>query len=914
MMHFNTNNGLPHDITYGLFQDSSGYIWIGTDSGLVKFDGHQFKIYTSNDALSSNFIIAINELSNKNLAIATWRGGLNIFNPYTEEIIYYLEGPKKLSNIEIFRDTLYNYHDYRNNVFWADDDEIRHKKIVYSPNESNRLKEFDISRTDLSSAEFKVIEDSLYLFSSRKYRQPLKGIYIQRGNEKVLKFPFLEHKIITSLNKVNKDVFIAGHENEAILFNQDKILESFHLDTGNTRILKVETQGDYAYLMNADDKGFMQLFSFNLKTKHKKNLAEVYGIKSTISDFMFDHESNLWISSFGDGLYCIFPEDTAVKNIPLNKNIVDIAFLDNKAFLLSNRNVFAIEDYALTDSIALQGFGKHIIRFKDSIIISSLEINSNSLGENIWEHYGYRRFYLEKHGSIVISNKIEFKDLSKHCGYDKLRYNVFDAFELSDNLFFCTNDGLYRYHEDANKIEKHLTSNKALDNSIINTSIQKKDSIFLGTNTGLWAFSGNKSDLISQDGDLINQQINALFLDHDDKIWIGTQSGASIFHNGAYRNLTQESGLLSSYVSKIKEDGNNNIWITGNKGVSIIKNNGTLTKTNPPILNITQKDNRFYYSSISFNRTKLINQYQLNDEAWTNLDNRSGVLDFSNYKKGDYTLKLRSKKLDSDWAISRKYIFAITIPWYKEMWVLFFLSAVVASAIILFILKRLKQSKLKTKQLQSAIKKREALEKELVAVRHNIAQDFHDDLGNKLARISILSSLLEGESKSLYPENKELLSQISTDADYLYKGTKDFIFTLKNKSDYLEEVATYISDFGEDYLKQFNIVFEVEKQITSNVKLPYYWSKQIIYIFKEALTNIAKHAQCEKVDLTFEYNSTDLKICCKDDGKGFKFEQVRNKGGLQHIEERAISIGCDLTIDSNENGYGTKIVFRGKPH
>ena len=199
-----------------------------------------------------------------------------------------------------------------------------------------------------------------------------------------------------------------------------------------------------------------------------------------------------------------------------------------------------------------------------------------------------------------------------------------------------------------------------------------------------------------------------------------------------------------------------------------------------------------------------------------------------------------------------------------------------------------------------------------MTVRDNIAKDFHDDLGNKLARRSIFSNLLNDEKSSLNPEDKELLQQIELDANYLYKGTKDFIFSLKSESDNLEELITYLSDFGEDYFKQFQIVFEVEKTIEKPLILPYYWSKQIIFIIKEVMTNTVKHANCNYTKLGFSFENETLTICFMDNGKGFDTKKIQQSNGLKHMKTRAQGIDCKLIIESCNKG--TSVKLKGKPH
>ena len=222
-------------------------------------------------------------------------------------------------------------------------------------------------------------------------------------------------------------------------------------------------------------------------------------------------------------------------------------------------------------------------------------------------------------------------------------------------------------------------------------------------------------------------------------------------------------------------------------------------------------------------------------------------------------------------------------------------------------------SRIKNKALKTAIENKERLENELITVRDNIAKDFHDDLGNKLARISILSTLLNDDKTSITEDDKELIQQIETDANYLYKGTKDFIFSLKSESDCLEEVITYLSDFGEDYFKQFNIIFEVEKDISKSLTLPHYWSKQIIFIFKEAMTNAVKHSNCDTVKLSFCYDNKNLSVIFEDNGYGFEKHKISRKSGLNNIISRAEDINCTLQIISKPKN-GTTIIFKGKPH
>jgi sensor histidine kinase YesM len=84
-VHFTIKDGLPSNAVYCIFKDSRGIVWIGTDAGLVKYDGLQFKTFTKKNGLAGNFSRDIKEDKFGNLWIACYGDGLTKFgnNNYT---------------------------------------------------------------------------------------------------------------------------------------------------------------------------------------------------------------------------------------------------------------------------------------------------------------------------------------------------------------------------------------------------------------------------------------------------------------------------------------------------------------------------------------------------------------------------------------------------------------------------------------------------------------------------------------------------------------------------------------------------------------------------------------------------------------------------------------------------------------
>src|SRR6266498_4483715 len=103
--HLTIENGLSQNAGLSIFQDSKGYLWIGSQDGLNRYDGYNFKIYKHDPedpkSISHNSILTIAEDKDGLLWIGTWGGGLNRFDPVTEKFTNYrhdLENLESLSN------------------------------------------------------------------------------------------------------------------------------------------------------------------------------------------------------------------------------------------------------------------------------------------------------------------------------------------------------------------------------------------------------------------------------------------------------------------------------------------------------------------------------------------------------------------------------------------------------------------------------------------------------------------------------------------------------------------------------------------------------------------------------------------------------------------------------------------------
>ena len=102
VQHFTTEEGLSQNFIETIFQDSYGFIWIGTNDGLNIFDGYKFQIIKSADkrksTISGNHIFALKEDKHKNIWIAT-RNGLNRYTYANDSFVHYLNSPQNPNSI-----------------------------------------------------------------------------------------------------------------------------------------------------------------------------------------------------------------------------------------------------------------------------------------------------------------------------------------------------------------------------------------------------------------------------------------------------------------------------------------------------------------------------------------------------------------------------------------------------------------------------------------------------------------------------------------------------------------------------------------------------------------------------------------------------------------------------------------------
>jgi signal transduction histidine kinase len=198
-------------------------------------------------------------------------------------------------------------------------------------------------------------------------------------------------------------------------------------------------------------------------------------------------------------------------------------------------------------------------------------------------------------------------------------------------------------------------------------------------------------------------------------------------------------------------------------------------------------------------------------------------------------------------------------------------------------------------------------------VREQVSEDYHDELGTKLTKISLYTELVKRNVNGNASELMPLVNKIAESAESLSRDARDFIWALNPRKDTLYDVGVYLQDFGTSLFDESAVHFTVEG-LTGELEqrpLSANWKRHLILIFKEGINNALKHATCGELRLRFEGQGDQLFLTLVDDGVGFdpRGLEAGSGDGLSNMRRRAAKLGGQLEIESGP-GRGTVLRVR----
>ena len=206
---------------------------------------------------------------------------------------------------------------------------------------------------------------------------------------------------------------------------------------------------------------------------------------------------------------------------------------------------------------------------------------------------------------------------------------------------------------------------------------------------------------------------------------------------------------------------------------------------------------------------------------------------------------------------------------------------------------------------------------ELERVRTRIATDLHDDIGASLSRMAILSEVVKRQDEVKSGTSRRMLTEIADSARGLVDAMSDIVWSIDPQRDDLRSVSARIRQFASDVLEARGIKWDLQlPRELAQVKLNAEQRRQILLIFKEALNNVVRHADCVNVTLSLALEGHALAGEVRDDGRGFQLEGTdqfsgngRGGNGLKNMRARVAQLGGKINIASSP-GQGTCLTFK----
>lgn len=554
--HLTVNNGLSQSAVTCIFQDKTGFMWFGTQDGLNRYDGYNFKIFKNispdSTSLSDNFIFSIYEDESGSLYIETQSGKLNKYIPASE-------------SFQVVPGESIDFHNSKKNSVLA----VYYDKtdIVWTGGLS---KETGLKMENKRTGETKVYmhnPDDKFSLSDNKvysvYRDSKGTLWIgtfnglDRLDEKTSKFYHYKN--------------IPGNPNS---LSDNWVWPIFEDSKGN---LWVGTVKGGLNRFNPESNSF---------TNYKNDPVN---LKSISDDFIFsiyeDKSGLIWVGTNADGVNYFDPSSRVFEhyfNIPENNNSLS----DNTVFsmLADSKGNYWIG----TRNGGLDKFNYKQKEFKN---YTHDPADQNSLVNN-----SVQVIYEDRSGILWIgtfsSGMNSFNPVTGK--FKSYVHDPNDPNSITDNRVYAItedSDGIMwigTYAGGLNRLDRNtgkFTNFKHDENDTTSVSSNSVWSFAEDDNGNLWIgtfgggvnvfdksankfkrFKANPADRES----LADDNIIRVFRDSKGNMWFGTTKGLCryFFDTNNFKTYSETDGLSNNFIYGIIEDGKGNLWLSTNNGIS----------------------------------------------------------------------------------------------------------------------------------------------------------------------------------------------------------------------------------------------------------------------------------------------------------------------------------------------------------
>lgn len=956
-----TEQGLPQNTITKIIQTRDGYLWLGTFGGLVRFDGIKFTVFNTVNAP---------ELKNQRInTLYEDRSGTLWIGSESGDIIRYRDGQFSVFKnadrntgavIEFFLDS--------NGFLWVGS---VNELIKYSFDARGVLSSERVTLNPASLIQDSIrgiCEDStgsLWFSSGKQLFRYRNGSIENFTHDKSIAALVKDSEISSNISDLVVDrqgvLRIASTTGIARFDGKEFITEFYEKpfkDSSNVRLAK--DFNDRLWVNLSD--GIAQLVG------ERWIKYPVAALKETASQSMLiDREGNMWIGTIGQGLWRLnnlnvkfFGQTEGLTNGEANTLLED----KRGRLWLAGRGLYAFHDEKPqkisgvpdTHFVSLGETGDGVIWIGLTGGIYSLD------GEKLTNRSGEFLKLIESDSMIV---KSIFEDRRKAMWfgldndglvrfYDGRYEHLTTKNGLVDNtvhfitedrhgaLWFGTLGGVSRYEN--NQFTNYTTGN-GLSNNTVRTIYEDRDgAIWFGTYGGglIRLKDGRFSVITTRDG-LFDDVVSRLIADEYDNFWMLGNRGIFVVERQALNDIADgkkgqlicrsygvEDGMLTSegnggnmYAGWRTRDGR--FWFPTIHGYAVIIpappnafrpptiieealiESRSLDLTQPFEINPGQRNLEIRYTGLSFIKPELVRfKYKMEgfDPDWIEAGTRRAAY-YSYLPPGDYTFMVIAANADGIWNTDGASVkVRVLPPFYQTWW--FRLLSLLGILGFIYAIYHWRVSRLEHEKRRQQDFSRRLLESQ-EQERKRLAAELHDSLSQNLviiknkARMSLKN---RDDAESAFEQIEEIAEAAGESLNEVSEIVQNLRPFQIDRLGFTKAVAAIIKKADSANLRFMSRLDEIDGRLSPEKEI------NLFRIIQEAVNNIIKHSQADHASVFITSAENIIEIIIGDNGQGFNPNAAGKSAagglGLMGINERARAVDGVLTISSSE-GTGTEI-------
>lgn len=457
--------------------------------------------------------------------------------------------------------------------------------------------------------------------------------------------------------------------------------------------------------------------------------------------------------------------------------------------------------------------------------------------------------------------------------------------------------GLIRYDE--KKFCQLTTEDGLLHNQVGQTLMDSKGRLWVATVLGVSCYDGEIFKGYSIDDGLISGMVNHMMEDHSGQIWFATTNGIARFDGVDFQHLAEADGLPCNVINGVAEDEDGRVLIGTDQGVCLYAPDNV---TRPEIVieeveaggrHSSPEEVRFtagttvrmFFNGSCLRTKRMRYRYRLegHDTGWISTWENEAW--YENLPEGQYTFQVI--------AINRDMI-----------------SSENPAECRLVVEKDLRDERIDNLEREVLdrtfqLEKERAIQKE----RARIARDLHDDLGSGLTEIGMTGErALDLEVPT--DISRRYLSEIVGKTREMAESLDEIVWAASPDNDTVTSLVEYCLCYLERIMGKASI--RMRLLVAENIPAASLGAgvrHQLFLAFREAVTNIIRHAGADEVYVTVEMPSGNLVITLQDNGVGMDMlRETSGCNGLLNMKHRLEEIG-GICIITSVPEHGTTVRF-----